>query len=848
MPRPFVCWRPMPSGAHAILAAVAPRPRERPRKDRSPRSVCHLIVPLHSIGSARDPGLHSSSVPVAEPRYDWLLPVLVACFFCSGACALIYQVLWLRLLGLVFGVTTYAASTVWASFMTGLAVGSLGAGYLADRVRRPLRWFGACEILIGATALLTPSALEQLQRTYVGLYPTLSNSAALLTLTRFAIAFVVLIIPVALMGATLPLIMKSSLLRGRGLGGKFGLLYGTNTAGAIVGTLAAGLYLIPVHGVHGTFLTAATVNVVVGLCAVLAAPAFSGTPGKTSSGPRGSQAEPGQVEARTLRPLSPTLLRLVLIVFGLSGFTALALEVVWFRVLTLFLRPTVYGFSLMLAAVLAGIAIGSYLVTPLLERRLRWAALLACLELAIAAATLSSFSMLVRMNATTTLMRPLLSRFMHEWLVYPTVGSLQAIFPTALLMGAAFPVGLRLWAVGARDGEGSIAKRIGTFYSVNVAGSILGSLLTGFWLLPRFGSRSSIIVLAALSFASGLALIAVCEWRRSMRVAASLAACLLFALGAWKSPDPFDEFVAQRYPRQKVIWREEGVDATVAVHARNDELILTVNGNHQAGTDRSTTNQHRMIGHLPMVLHPEARSALVIGLGGGATAGAVSVHDGVSVDVVELAGSVAHAARFFDRISYSVLSRPNVRLRVDDGRNYLMLTDSRYDVVTADIILPIYAGSGNLYSAEYFRLLRRVLKPGGMVVQWVAGTDAEYKLIARTFLSVFPQTTVWGDGTLLIGTTEPLRLKSGDFDWKLQFPGRAQGIRAIGAESFEDLLRLYRAGPDDLAAFVGPGPLLTDNQPLVEYFLSLPRDREADLSSLRGNVRDVLDESPARRP
>jgi spermidine synthase len=762
------------------------------------------------------------------------LPTLAVLFFCSGACALTYQVLWLRMLGLVFGVTTYAASTVWASFMTGLAVGSLIAGRLADRVRRPLAWFGATELLIGGTALATPMVLGGLQRAYVQLYPSLPDSLPSLTFARFAIAFAVLIVPTVLMGATFPLVVKSSAFRTMGLGERLGVLYGTNTAGAIVGTLASGLYLIPKLGIHGTFLVAASANLIVGigaLAAALVAPLKN-----ASHGDDGSMTT-NAVDTLGDRILDGRRLRLVLIVFAVSGFTSLALEVVWFRVLTLFLRPTVYGFAVMLASVLAGIALGSYLVTPFLDRRARWVSVLAALEFAIGVATLSSFALLVRMNESTVALRPLLSRVMDEWLVFPTVGSLQAIFPTALLMGAAFPIGLRLWSSVGREHTRAIAQRIGVFYSVNVAGSILGALAGGFFLLPWLGSRRSIIALATVSFGSGLLLLAVSEWRRTTRVIVGVAATVVFALGVWRSPEPLDEFVAQRYPRQQIVWQEEGVEATVVVHARGDELTLSVNGNHQASTGRAMTYGHRLIGHLPMILHPEARSALVIGLGGGATAGAVSIHDGVDVDVVELAGAVIRGARLFEKINYGLLTRPNVRVRVDDGRNHLLLTRRKYDVVTADVILPIYAGSGNLYSAEYFQLLRQVLKPGGIAVQWVAGTDAEYRLIARTFLSVFPQTTVWTDGTLLVGSLEPLQIRRVDFERKLQTPGRAQGAQDLGAASFDRLLAMYRAGPDELRAFVGPGPILTDDRPLVEYFLSLPRDREIDLSPLKGDVR-----------
>jgi spermidine synthase len=182
-------------------------------------------------------------------------------------------------------------------------------------------------------------------------------------------------------------------------------------------------------------------------------------------------------------------------------------------------------------------------------------------------------------------------------------------------------------------------------------------------------------------------------------------------------------------------------------------------------------------------------------------------------------------------------------MRVDDGRNYMMLTPRRYDVITADVIQPIFAGAGNIYSAEYFQLMKRVLKPGGVVLQWIPGTEAEYKLIARTFLSVFPETTAWGDGSLFLGSVEPLRLRRQDFDWKGGYRGRLQGRRDAQIESFDALLGVFAAGPDEIRAFVGPGPLLTDDRPLAEYFLSLPRNRPPDLASLKGDVRRfVMDE------
>ena len=318
------------------------------------------------------------------------------------------------------------------------------------------------------------------------------------------------------------------------------------------------------------------------------------------------------------------------------------------------------------------------------------------------------------MSSLEATLRPWLSYIMNEWLVYQTVGSVLAIFPSALLMGVAFPIGLRLWTSGGPDGSRRLAERIGVFYSLNVTGSILGSLAAGFLLLPHLGSRASLIALSTLSFGSGVALLAASGlapddpprgrrrgdrsrscWRCSARTTPSTSSCS----SATEARNSSGEKKGSKRRRR-------------CTSTNGGEISLTVNGNHQASTGRGMVNTHRAIGHLPMVLHPDAREALVIGLGGGATAGAVSIHTGVDVDVVELAGAVARGARYLDAINYGVLTRPNVHLRIDDGRNHLLVTERKYDVVTADVILPIYAGSGNLYSAEYFRLMRRVLKPG----------------------------------------------------------------------------------------------------------------------------------------
>ena len=286
----------------------------------------------------------------------WLLPLLALLFFLSGACALVYQVMWLRLLALVFGVTVYAASTVLAGFMAGLAVGSFAAGRLAGRLKRPLVAFGVAEIRRPHGARVADPARPADGAVGAGA-PGAPESVPVITAIRFACAFAVLILPTSLMGATLPLIVKSAVAQEPRIGGRIGLLYAVNTAGAIIGALTAGFYFISEVGVDRSFVLAAAVNVGIGLVAVAVGAKALPTAQLPAAAPGADAApRPDSLTARQRRS--------VLWTFFLSGLLSLALEIVWFRMLVVYLRPTAYAFTIMLAVVLAGIAIGSALATP----------------------------------------------------------------------------------------------------------------------------------------------------------------------------------------------------------------------------------------------------------------------------------------------------------------------------------------------------------------------------------------------------------------------------------------------------------------------------------------------------
>jgi spermidine synthase len=312
------------------------------------------------------------------------------------------------------------------------------------------------------------------------------------------------------------------------------------------------------------------------------------------------------------------------------------------------------------------------------------------------------------------------------------------------------------------------------------------------------------------------------------------------------TPDPVTTLLHARFPGQVQVWRDEDGHATVTILRRASRFAqsiihyLYINGMHQASDEPSMVAYHRTIGTLGLAIQPEPHTALVIGAGGGATAGAVGAFSPqLDVDVIELSPAVVAAARQFSGINFDLFRRPNVHVHIDDGRNYMLLTNKRYDIVTADVILPVHAGAGNLYSAEYYRLMSRVLTNHGIAVQWIgSGTVTEYKLIMRTFLSVFPHTTLWEHGTLMVGSRRPLVLDQEAFERKLANEDSRRSLESMGLGSFNAMLSRYVAGPDEIRAFVGPGTILTDDRPLTEYFLALPQnDAAVDLSKVHGDVR-----------
>jgi spermidine synthase len=701
--------------------------------------------------------------------------------------------------------------------MAGLALGSLLAGPLLRRIERPLLVFGAAEILIGVSALSTPIGLDAAEGLYRALYRAFPDSLAVVTVARLASALIVLLLPTLLMGLTLPVLSASAVVRATGFGSHVGALYAANTAGAVSGALLTGFILIGGIGMQRSFLLAAAVNVAVGLAAVA-----------------WCRRETPQSATVLVRPAAvdepPVSSRAIGVVVVLSGAAALALEIVWFRMLVLYLDATTYAFSTMLATVLAGIAIGSAIASRLLRHERSWVTWLALTQLStgilvLASATLLGFG------------------YGAGWRLTASVqASAAAMLPAAILMGLGFPVALAIGMGAHAPDAPSTARRLGRLYALNVGGAIAGALVGGFVLLPQLGTRLALIGCAAI-YAATACLVVLQLGATRFRVLATALGLVLFAFAAARVPDPFSAAYQRRYGRDmREFWRYDGAQTAVSVHASQFRRSLYLDGLHQANDTPGMVELHRIIGHLPMVLHPAPATALVVGLGGGATAGAVSQYPDTRVQIVELSEGVRQAAAFFTHISHEVLRQPNVRLRIDDGRNFLLLSGARFDVITADIIQPIHAGAGNLYSREYFTLVRDALEPNGLALQWIGHRpDTQYKLMTRTFLEVFPYTTAWLDGTLMVGSVVPLKIDPSIVAAKRASPLTAAALDEIGLRDFATLASWYTAGPDELRRFVNGGAMLTDDRPLVEYHRSLAAsDPEVDLSQLKGDVASII--------
>jgi spermidine synthase len=762
---------------------------------------------------------------------------LVALLFTlSGGCALVYEVVWSRLLVEVFGVTAFAVSTVLVAFMGGMAAGAAAFGRRAARVGRPLRVFALLEAGVGAYALVLPALLSGVDRVYAAVYPSLADAFFLRSAVRFVLCLAVLLVPTALMGATLPALGQSLLRKAEGVGRGVALLYFVNTFGAAAGCLLSGFVLIPALGLRGTTLVAVLGNAAVAVAALLLDRRSPGSEPTLAAGPAARTVS----EAGGETPLA----WLHLVAFG-SGMAALALEVAWFRVLVLVFGSTVYSFSAMLAVFLLGLALGSLAIGPLGDRTRFPVRLLVLCQAAAGVAALLGY---LAVDAMPGLFLWFLGSSGMDfagmtWAKF--LISILVLLPPALAFGATFPLVVRL----AASRGGAVGTAIARVYAWNTAGAIAGSFCAGFLLLPTVGSAMALKAVAgvalALAFTGLLAEGGPIRPRWALPCGLALvvtAAILVFApawdmrvvgAGAYRDPEHFFDASGRVILGQVVADREmlsvvEGYNETAIVYRTPEGKSLSVNGSVTASDRLEDRMAQKLLGHIPMALHAgPVRKVCVVGLGAGITAGVMGLYAPERLTVVELEAGVLKAGALFDVENHGVLRHPALDLRVDDGKNFLKMTRERYDVISAHPNIPALTGSGALYSEEYFRACRDRLAPGGIMCQfapvWHLPTG-DLRVILRTFSSVFPNVRVFAVGTSLValGSVDPFPpVDQAELARRLARPEVAGDLSGIGVRGPLELLSFFQLDDAAVRRFAGDAALNTEDRPRLEY--SAPR-------------------------
>jgi spermidine synthase len=787
--------------------------------------------------------------------------IVFLCFFLSGATGLIYQVIWLRLLSLVVGHTVYAITTVLAAFMAGLALGSFIFARFAGRIRNLVGCYGWIEIAIGVSCALIPLLLWLAAEVYLGLHRTLGFSYSAFSVVQFLLVFALLLVPTTLMGGTLPVLSQALARQAIAPGRTVGALYAVNTFGAVAGVILAGYFLLPAFGNRITIGIAVAANLAVGVLAIAWSRSGAVAALQTGAGPEVPAAPaPGAPEARRRKrrapeappPLPvPGVSRLaavaVIVALGISGAVSMVYEVAWTRALALVIGSSTYAFTAMLVAFLVGIAGGSALYGWLLGARRAGPATFAGLQAGIGIAV--GFVLLIFDRIPLVFIESL------RWSQAPTFVHLVQFLVSAgtlllftVLIGATFPCAI---AVAARAAA-RIGKDVGDIYAVNTLGAIAGTMVGGFVLIPWVGLQTAVKIGAAVNLllAAGLLVVDLVtrpRVRASLRQWAPAGVAAALALGVLLVPR-WDEQVMSSGPAiyargylqaaqrrtlpdilraQKVLYYRDGLSGTVAVTQEGQHIFLRVNGKMDAGTAVDMPTQ-LMLGHVPMLVHPEPRRILVIGLGSGITAGAVARYPVERVDLVEIEPAVVEASRFFAPVNGNVLDDPRVRTVVADGRNFLLTTPERYDVIVSEPSNPWIGGLASLFSQEFFALARSRLSPGGVMVQWLQGYNLraeDFQMVVKTFRTAFPAVSVWntirGD-FLLLGRLEVGPLDLGGMAARYQTnPGVWQDLERIAIRSWPGVLGYFMLGEADTARFAEPGGINTDDRLPLEF--SAPR-------------------------
>ena len=764
--------------------------------------------------------------------------VILGCFFFSGAAGLVYQVVWTRLLTLVFGGTVYAISTVLAAFMGGLALGSLAFGRWADRSNKnPLLIYAWLEFLIGVYCLTTPWSLGFLRNFYAQVAIHFDGSPFLFGLFRLVLVSVVLVPPTIAMGATFPILCLYYTESLGHLGARVGRLYSANTWGAVLGTFLAGFVLVPYLGVRAALFTGVLLNTLVAGLVYLV---YKFREAGVESAESADQVTPSQAEAE------PKGHGIILAGFACSGMFALSYEIVWTRVLQMTIGTTVYVFSTMLIAFLVGIALGSAVASKWADKLKRRLLAFGLLEITIGLITLPVLWALTRAPLIFLSMYSLFEQSFLGYTLATLAVSCIVLIPQALLFGATFPLVSKL----VTDEMSRLGSSIGYAYFVNTVGSIAGSLLTGFLLIPFLGTEKTLLVLASGAVVLGSILVAFSEVTSSKRLTYSLGALgilaaalffrepwdpVLMSSGLYSKPNLIRQLGKEKFlqalSQMKILYMKEGVNAHVSVVEGRGQRAIRINGKVVATTTAIDMANQMALAHIPMLLDKDPQKTMIVGLGAGVTAGHLAAHKPKTLDIVEIEPAVLGASKVLSDINHSPWEQEGVNLVYADGRNFVLAGEPGYDVITSDPIHPYAQGAGSLYTVEHFRNCAKLLKEDGVMAQWLplyGMSEEDSKSIVASFCEVFPHASYWvapnpesqatfKRDAILIGTKTPLEIDIEDLTERLRRPELAELMKPYGWDDPVSFVSGFLMEDDALRAYASDAVLNTDDNPVIEY-------------------------------
>jgi spermidine synthase len=796
--------------------------------------------------------------------------VVLLLFFGSGAAGLVYEVTWTRAFGTVFGNTVFAVGAVLTAFMLGLALGSWLLGSIADAAPQPLRTYALLELGIGAYAFAFPHVLRLTDLLYAWLFRTIAPGPGLLNLVRFILSIAILLVPTILMGGTLPILSRlwsvSATLRPEQADSQrsrsntahasqgIGLLYAINTLGAVLGSFAAGFLLIRTVGVRSTIYLAAATSILIALTALVVSGLIGRDPNiKPHAPPRRRPITKAATSAvrhwRIPAPAGDNIRTIVLAAVAVAGFCSLACEVLWTRVLVFVLGTSTYAFACMLTCFILGLAVGAFITSRLLIRRttkpILW---LAILQLLVALAVLASIrlSALIGRFDYALISRFHIARFdkLTAGGFWPQVAvhfidaALVLLIP-AVIMGCIFPMAIQTCARSVNE----IGRRVGQVYAWNTIGCVLGSFVAGFVMVPLLGLRNSFLLIVAVQLSLGVIVILFSE-KKSAALVIPVAGVSLFVVLAhivWLPQDVFLRTINTYHYPSKIVYIEDDATGTVTVHDLPDgDRLIAVDGVDVAGKDLMLRTTQMLQGYIPLLIHPNPQKVVQIGFGSGETSRVCLAFGIEDFRIVEVCPGVFKAGSFFEDINKGSYKDPRLKKIIMDGKNFIKLTDEKFDVIMNDATYPGTTGSSALYTYDHFKQCRDRLKPNGVLSCWLPLDlrPEDLQLIIRSFRQAMPHCSLWmaanclNKHSVLVGTLSPTRIDFTRIKTILDRPHVRSDMTTMnppGPGSPYDLLDCFVLDERALSKIAGPGPLNTDDKPSLEFTSAIKRDEDGCL-------------------